>query len=255
MHRSSLMKLQAFLAVYAAEDVTDRRVLDVGSATYKGHVTYRASCEKLGLKYVGLDMQAGPNVDIITARPCVYEEIGDEEFDYVISGQAFEHNPYFWISFCEMARVLKQGGHMLVIAPSAGTVHRFPFDCWRYYPDSWAALCALSGLERVETIFEPTENRHVEGALKWRDSAVVARKNPFASDEERSAFYANLAEIIAPFRRSNFELTAADPNKGPAFEEYQRMVAALPAVPVAPKVPAAPVAPLAPVAPATSVTR
>lgn len=35
-----------------------------------------------------------------------------------------------------MARILEPGGTMLVVAPSAGIVHRYPFDCWRYYPDS-----------------------------------------------------------------------------------------------------------------------
>jgi SAM-dependent methyltransferase len=227
MHISSLMKLESFLAVYASGDVAGRRVLDVGSAAYgKQAVSYRPSCERIGLKYVGLDMQKGANVDIATAKPSVYPEIGDEEFDYIISGQAFEHNPYFWVSFCEMARSLKVGGYMLVIAPSSGAVHRFPFDCWRYYPDSWSALCALSGLERVETIFEPPEHKQLVVGAAWRDSAVVARKKPFASAEERTAFYANIAEITAPFFRSNFELSRAEPNAGPVFAEYQRRVLA-----------------------------
>ena len=100
--------------------------------------------EKGGLRYVGLYMQAGRNVDNVAKNPVVYSEVEDESFDFIVSGQAFEHNPFFWVSFCEMARILKQGGVMLVIAPSAGRVHRHPFDCWRYYPDLWLALCAIA---------------------------------------------------------------------------------------------------------------
>ena len=72
MHRSSLMKVEAFLAVYANGNVTGKRVLDVGSAMYGSPDgrSYRPVCERIGLKYVGLDMLPGLNVDIATARPC-----------------------------------------------------------------------------------------------------------------------------------------------------------------------------------------
>jgi hypothetical protein len=49
-----------------------------------------------------------------------------------------------------MARVLAADGVMVVIAPSAGPIHSYPVDCYRFYPDSFRALARLSNLELVE---------------------------------------------------------------------------------------------------------
>jgi hypothetical protein len=38
--------------------------------------------------------------------------------DVVISGQAFEHIEFFWLSWRETVRVLRQGGLIFLIAPS-----------------------------------------------------------------------------------------------------------------------------------------
>ena len=46
----------------------------------------------------------------------------------------------FWVSFLEMVRVLKPGGHLYINAPSNGGYHGFPLDHWRFYPDAGLAL-------------------------------------------------------------------------------------------------------------------
>jgi hypothetical protein len=97
MHLSSLLKVEAFLDTYigGAEAGGGMSILDVGSAAYSGHATYRGLAEERGLRYVGLDMQAGENVDIVSANPVVYAEVATESHDFVVSGQTFEHNPFF----------------------------------------------------------------------------------------------------------------------------------------------------------------
>ena len=228
MHPSSYLKFQAFLDEYAAEPRPSepKSILDIGSAAVRMHATYRAPAEERGLRYVGLDMQAGRNVDIVTQNPVVYSEVPSESHDFIVSGQTFEHNPFFWVSFCEMARILKQGGVMFVIAPSAGPVHRHPFDCWRYYPDSWMVLCAISGLQLEELIFEPDGHRRLVSGASWRDSAVVARKPTFGSEHERNVFYNRITSFMAPFAAETFNLTVAKPNRGPVFSRYASMVKA-----------------------------
>lgn len=234
MHLSSYLELEAFLEEHAGsiEATTPKSILDIGSASYKGHRTYRIPAEKRGLRYVGLDMQAGPNVDIVPKNPVVYSEIADESFDFVVSGQAFEHNPFFWVSYCEIARILKPGGVMMVIAPSAGSVHRFPFDCWRYYPDSWMALCAISGLEYLESIFEPDAHRLLVEGAKWRDSAVVAQKPHFDTQEARRVFYDRLRRFTLPFEEERFRLSVLKENTGPVFSRYSKIVSASTGSPV-----------------------
>lgn len=39
-----------------------------------------------------------------------------------------------------MVRVLRPGGLIYLNSPSNGDFHRYPVDCWRFYPDSGVAL-------------------------------------------------------------------------------------------------------------------
>jgi SAM-dependent methyltransferase len=219
MHPTSRLKMEAFLKVFAA-DAKGKTLLDVGSrAVNQGLYTYKASTDRYGLAYTGLDFEAGYNVDLVPANPYIWAELQDEQFDFVISGQAFEHNPFMWVTFCEIARVLKAGGSACIIAPSAGKVHRYPFDCWRYYPDSWATLCALSGLELIESTRETPATKALKG-YGWIDSAVVAQKPALHNPQERDDFYRNLAAITAPFKARRFDVKPAPVNEGECFRQY-----------------------------------
>jgi len=217
MHTTSRLKMEAFLGAYGVKGKT---ILDIGSrSTRRGEYTYKVSADNWDLKYTGLDFETGRNVDVVPENPYIWNELETEQFDYVISGQAFEHNPFMWITFCEIARVLKPGGIAFIIAPSAGMVHRFPFDCWRYYPDSWAALCTLTGLNLTETLREQSDARSVPGAA-WVDAAVIATKPVFEASDASDSFYANLAEITAPFRARRYDVQPATVNQGKCYDEY-----------------------------------
>ena len=248
MHQSSMLKVKAFLEVHAAKTEIDQplTVLDIGSASYgKPAHSYRSLTDAAGLIYTGLDMQEGNNVDIVPKNPIIYDEIERETFDLVISGQAFEHNPFFWATFCEVARVLKQGGHVMIIAPSAGAVHRFPFDCWRFYPDSWVALCALSGLELNEVIYDPDLKLTQVRGSQWGDSAVVATKPRFSSAEEEKLFYMRLELLTWPYRHMGNPVVAPEKmNAGAVVSAYGELAAKIPGAPAAPA--ASPAAPQSP---------
>jgi SAM-dependent methyltransferase len=250
MHVTSRLKMEAFLAVYG---VKGKKILDIGSRGARGpkEYTYKVSAQNWDLDYTGLDFEQGRNVDVVPQNPYIWDELETDRFDYVISGQAFEHNPFMWITFCEIARVLAPGGLTFIIAPSAGLVHRFPYDCWRYYPDSWGALCALTGLEVVETLREDLKTKGVPGA-GWLDAGVIARKPTFETPEASEAFYANLAEITAPFRARRYDFQPPALNEGQCYTEYKKrlsrwferaesqktraaMASASPAAPTAPK--------------------
>jgi SAM-dependent methyltransferase len=222
MHATSRLKMEAFLKVYAG-DSKGKTVLDVGSrGVNQGVYTYKASTDRYGLAYTGLDFEAGYNVDLVPANPYIWTELKDEQFDLVISGQAFEHNPFMWVTFCEIARVLKKGGIAFVIAPSSGNVHRYPYDCWRYYPDSWATLCALTGLDLTESMRETPATKAIKGN-HWIDSAVVATKPALEAPETSDRFYSNLAEITAPFKARRYDVKPAVVNEGQCFKQYLAM--------------------------------
>jgi hypothetical protein len=108
-----------------------------------------------------------------------------------------------------------------MIAPSAGFPHRYPMDCWRFYPDSWLALCSYVGLELVEQYRERSSWRMSIPGTYWRDAMMVARKPVFGSDSSKRTFYERLDAIVSTRTRSP-ELSDAPRGRGPAGSLYER---------------------------------
>lgn len=140
------------------------KILDVGSYSVNG--SYRGLFNSSNWEYVGLDIEAGPNVDIVVEDPYDWGSIG--EFDLVVSGQCLEHVEFPWLTMEQIAKSLKPGGLHFNIVPSAGFIHRYPLDTYRYNPDGMVALAKWAGLEVVS----------IEGlvAPPWNDTVLVARK-------------------------------------------------------------------------------
>jgi SAM-dependent methyltransferase len=124
-------------------------ILDVGSYDVNG--SYKPLFQKPDWKYTGLDIVAGPNVDIVLQDPYKFP-FEDNSFNLVISGSVFEHIEFFWLTFQEMTRVLKPPGYIFLHAPSQWPIenHSHPVDCWRFYPDGFRALAKYCGLELLE---------------------------------------------------------------------------------------------------------
>jgi SAM-dependent methyltransferase len=113
------------------------RILDIGAMDMGG--SYRKLFDKPLWIYEGLDTSVGKNVDIVT-KDMYHYPIADEVYDVVVSGQVLEHveDIYAWAD--EATRILKLGGIMCIIAPCAWCEHKFPVDCWRFYPDGMRFL-------------------------------------------------------------------------------------------------------------------
>jgi len=133
----------------AKRHVFSGTLLDVGSYHVETDTvgTYRDVLPPTVI-YTGLDMRAGPNVDIV-AEPYRFD-IPDGSYDVVISGQCFEHVEYPWMLIAEMARVCVPGGLVVVIAPYKWRVHKYPLDCWRFLPDGMTALFKWAKLQVLE---------------------------------------------------------------------------------------------------------
>ena len=178
MHHSAYVNAEKFYHKYCEKNIENKKILDVGSYDVNG--TMKPIFEKG--QYVGLDMEVGPNVDIVgVSHDIPFEK---DEFDIVISSSCFEHDDMFWISFQEMCRVLKPGGYMYVQAPSNGPYHGWPGDNWRFYIDSWKALEKWGkklgfDIELVEHYIDDTTPHHPnEGFRLWNDSIGIYRKKP-----------------------------------------------------------------------------
>jgi len=175
MHQSSLEKMAVFREQYLSERVDESlQVLDLGSQDVNG--SYRPFFSEPGWKYTGIDMAAGDNVDIVLKTPYAWKEISSSSADVVISGQAFEHIQYFWITMLEIARVLKPGGMCCIVAPSSGPEHRYPLDCWRFYPDGMSSLAFFAQMEVLEAKTQWDDLGYVDGSDWWHDSVLICRK-------------------------------------------------------------------------------
>ncbi|MCH9696983.1 MAG: class I SAM-dependent methyltransferase [Gammaproteobacteria bacterium] len=147
-------------------------IFDIGSYDVNG--SYKQLFEHENWSYTGIDMREGPNVDKVMRNPYRLP-IKTHEADIIVSGQAFEHIEYFWISWLDMVRATKPGGMIFLIAPSRGPEHRYPVDCWRFYPDGYRALAKFGNLELLEvsTDWEPSE---YEDSAAWGDTVGVFKK-------------------------------------------------------------------------------
>ncbi|MCX5823858.1 MAG: methyltransferase domain-containing protein [Deltaproteobacteria bacterium] len=175
MHQSSLDKMLAFRKKYLeGRENEPLFILDLGSLDVNG--SYREYFEVSSWTYRGIDRAAGKNVDIVLQDPYDWREIRSGSADVVISGQAFEHIEFFWLTVLEIARVLKPEGLCCLIAPSGGPEHRYPVDCWRFYPDGFAALARFASLEVSEVYSQNGTTGYSDGSDMWQDTVLVCRK-------------------------------------------------------------------------------
>ena len=153
MHTSSLEHINRLVGKYLSGR-EGLRVLDIGSLDVNG--TYKRFFAHSKSTYLGLDLAAGPNVDVVLTS--TYRlPVPSFSQDVIVCGQVFEHAQFFWLTWLEMVRVLRPGGLIFLVAPSRGPEHRYPQDCWRFYPDGFQALALYGGLDLLEvsTDWEP----------------------------------------------------------------------------------------------------
>lgn len=177
MHVNSISRMKWFLDNFVSKtDHKSIKVLDVGSYDING--SYRHLFADKRFEYIGMDMVPGPNVDIAMENPYVWNTLETDSFDLVISGQAFEHAEFFWITMGEMARVLKKDGLLCIIAPNNFFEHRTPVDCYRFFTDGMVALARYVSLEIVHahTNCAPKAQSSNWFSMNEADAMLVAKK-------------------------------------------------------------------------------
>lgn len=199
MHESSYQKMALFVEKYLTGFKNENiKVLDIGSTDING--SYKNLFENKNWQYHGADIQSGNNVDIILKNGYDWKNILSNSYDVVISGQALEHIEYFWVTILEIARVLKSGGLCCIIAPSGGVEHKYPLDCWRFYPDGFKSLARYANLEALEVYAEFEPEKYSDASEMWMDCVLIAKKLPYHI--KRKYFYfikSYLAKLLLKF--------------------------------------------------------
>lgn len=135
MHNTAMKYGKLFFNTYL-KDAKNLKIVEIGSQNINGSL--REGCPP-GNEYVGLDFATGNGVDIVLQDAYSFP-IENESVDIVLSSSCFEHAEFFWLSFLEVQRILKPNGLFYLNVPSNWQFHRYPVDCWRFYPDSSIAL-------------------------------------------------------------------------------------------------------------------
>lgn len=135
MHDTAMLIGRAFFETYMP-GAKGQSIVDVGAQDVNGSLR---SVAPPGNTYTGIDFAEGKGVDVILTDPYKFP-FEDGTFDVAVCSNCLEHSEFFWVTFMEMLRILKPSGLLFITVPANAAVHRYPVDCWRFYPDSGMAL-------------------------------------------------------------------------------------------------------------------
>lgn len=135
-------------------------VVDVGSKDFNGSIkpVFKNS------KYVGVDIQAGKNVDIVMTDGKTIP-LENSCANVVTCLSVLEHCNHPFLLMSEMSRILKNDGVIIVCAPQKWGLHDYPHDYWRINPDGMRELFKVSGITPINIY---THNQYTirHGVLK-----------------------------------------------------------------------------------------
>ena len=178
MHTSALINAKRFFDAYVTNSAP-QTVVDIGAQDVNGSIK---DVTPSHLKYIGVDFVEAKGVDIVLTDPYALP-FGDESVDIVVCSSCFEHSEMFWLLYLEILRILKPGGLFYLNVPSNGHFHRYPVDCWRFYPDSGQALINWAKKNRLNPkLLESFVSNKIRGV--WNDYIAVHIK-----DESMASIY------------------------------------------------------------------
>lgn len=146
-------ELEFFRLMHAADNPA---VLEIGSRMRSGVV--KTSRLPSGARYVGFDIAAGGNVDVVGDAHFMSHHLPHDHFDFVFSISTFEHLLMPWKVAIELNRVMKKGGLAFIHSHQGWPVHDAPWDFYRFSKFGW------HGLFNQFTGFEVVASAHAEPA-------------------------------------------------------------------------------------------
>ena len=175
MHTSALESFLDFQNTYLSplKSKNTIKVAEIGSYSFNSAIKKDILNE---LEYIGVDIQKGPNVDIVLDNPYKFP-FEDNSIDVIISISAFEHTEFFWLTYLEILRVLKPDGLFFLNAPSNGKYHRYSTDNWRFYPDSSISLAKWGKKNNYNPQVLEHYTNQITGLDIWNDNVSVTIKD------------------------------------------------------------------------------
>ncbi len=141
-------EIERAVGAFAAALPPGARVLDAGAGEcqYASHFAgHRYAAVDLGIGDAAWNYRALDAIADLTALP-----FRDGSFDACVNIVTLEHVREPAAALAEMARVLKPGGHLLLIVPHEWEVHQAPHDYFRYTRYGAAWLLERAGFTGAE---------------------------------------------------------------------------------------------------------
>ena len=150
MHSTAMLNCRYFFDCYAKsfDNKNKITVIEIGSQDVNGSLR---DVTPSHFEYIGVDFVPGKGVDVVLTDPYSLPFESDKA-EIVISSSCFEHSEHFWLVHLEVMRILKPNGIFYLNVPSNQSYHRYPVDCWRFYPDSGKALVSWANRNGFESI-------------------------------------------------------------------------------------------------------
>ena len=160
-------------------------VVEIGSRKSPGDAY--ASRLPAGSRYVGFDIKAGPNVDVVGDAHQISRHFSSASVDAAFSLSTIEHLAMPWKAVIDLNVVLKPGGIAFLATHQTWPLHEAPWDFWRLSKYAWRVLLnqatgfeilgaemGLPGSIVPDLLTAPTAGLDEQPA--FLGSAVLARK-------------------------------------------------------------------------------
>ena len=201
MHSSAKRSFERFLKTYSKNFENNKtiEVLDIGSQLItENGASIKTMLNESNIKfnYTGVDLEKGLNVDIVLKDIYSFNEIDVNKYDLVTATSVFEHIEFFWLTYLEILKVLKPNGILYTNTPSNGDFHRYPVDCWRFYPDSSNALIKWGNKNNFNSILLEcfTSKQYLE--CGWSDYVSIILKDKKFIDQFKNKMIHNYKDFI-----------------------------------------------------------
>lgn len=119
-HSAANMFIKTILSEIAKARGNPTKILEIGSHDVNGSIRTVVMQSTKVFEYVGVDLSAGPGVDVIGSGHEV--SLGFERFDFVISSECLEHNPYWKETLYNMRKHVTPNGYVVVSCATLGRV-------------------------------------------------------------------------------------------------------------------------------------
>jgi 2-polyprenyl-3-methyl-5-hydroxy-6-metoxy-1,4-benzoquinol methylase len=106
-------------------------------------------------EFLGTDIEAGPDVDVVADLHRLTDVVGRERFDVILSCSTFEHLKYPTLAAHELMKALKVGGLIYIQTHQSFPLHGYPNDYFRFSQEALASLFGTQmGVEVIATNYD-----------------------------------------------------------------------------------------------------